>query len=270
VLAVGDEAFTRKCLDKIGEFRRRGRTILLVTHSLGLVEKMCDEVLWLREGRTAGQGDPRRIVDSYLTYVAGGEEALLAQTQQEQAERAGQGAAEAPLPGPDGPYRQGRWGSREVEITAVRLLDDRGAERHVFVPGESLTLALSVRAPRPVQDFVFGLGLFTADGISVYGTNTHLEQFRPRRLEGEAEVRLDLLDLRLVEGSYLLDVAAHRADGTPYDYHRGLYSFRVKSRLKDVGVYRPLHRWTFSGGVSVDGSPPRDELDLHELSEGES
>ena len=44
VLAVGDEAFTRKCLDKIGEFRRRGKTILLVTHSLGLVEKMCDEV----------------------------------------------------------------------------------------------------------------------------------------------------------------------------------------------------------------------------------
>jgi ABC-type polysaccharide/polyol phosphate transport system ATPase subunit len=56
VLAVGDEAFTRKCLDKIGEFRRRGRTILLVTHSLGLVEKMCDEALWLRKGRVAGEG----------------------------------------------------------------------------------------------------------------------------------------------------------------------------------------------------------------------
>jgi homopolymeric O-antigen transport system ATP-binding protein len=51
VLAVGDEAFTRKCLDKIGEFRRRGRTILIVTHSLGLVEKMCDDVLWLRQGK---------------------------------------------------------------------------------------------------------------------------------------------------------------------------------------------------------------------------
>jgi ABC-type glutathione transport system ATPase component len=265
VLAVGDEAFTRKCLDKIGEFRRRGRTILLVTHSLGLVEKMCDEVLWLREGRMAGGGDPKRIVDAYLTYVAGGEEALLARTQQEQTSRAGQAAAEEDAPGPLGPYRQGRWGSREVEIAGVRLLDDRGAERHVFVPGESLTLALSVRAARPVVDFVFGLGLFTADGVSVYGTNTHLEQFVPRRLEGEAEVRLELQDLRLVEGTYLIDVAAHRADGTPYDYHRGLYSFRVKSRLKDVGVYRPPHRWSFSGGAAVESPPPRAELDLHEL-----
>jgi ABC-type polysaccharide/polyol phosphate transport system ATPase subunit len=267
VLAVGDEAFTRKCLDKIGEFRRRGRTILLVTHSLGLAEKMCDEVLWLRHGASAGLGDPKRVVDAYLTYVAGGEETLLAQEQRAQAER----AEGAPAEGPGtGEYRQGRWGSREVEIASVRLLDDRGAERHVFVPGERLTLALSVRARGTVDDFVFGVGLFTADGVSVYGTNTHLEQFLPRSLAGEAEVRFEMDDLRLVEGSYLLDVAAHRLDGTPYDYHRGLYSFRVKSRLKDVGVYRPVHRWTFSGGVSLSEPPARGELDLHELGEGES
>jgi ABC-type polysaccharide/polyol phosphate transport system ATPase subunit len=267
VLAVGDEAFTRKCLDKIGEFRRRGRTILLVTHSLGLAEKMCDEVLWLRQGKAAGQGDPKRIVDAYLTYVAGGEETLLAQEQRAQARRA-EGEGTPPAGGPEGgEYRQGRWGSREVEITAVRLLDDRGAERHVFVPGERLTLALTVRARAEVQDFVFGVGLFTSDGVSVYGTNTHLEQFLPRALSGEAEVRFEMDDLRLVEGSYLLDVAAHRMDGTPYDYHRGLYSFRVKSRLKDVGVYRPAHRWTFSGGAELERPPARGELDLHELGE---
>src|ERR687890_2528528 len=74
VLAVGDEGFTRKCLDKIGEFRRRGKTIVLVSHSLGLVEKMCDEVLWLRQAKVADRGDSKRVVDAYLTYVAGGEE----------------------------------------------------------------------------------------------------------------------------------------------------------------------------------------------------
>jgi ABC-type multidrug transport system ATPase subunit len=263
VLAVGDEAFTRKCLDKIGEFRRRGKTILLVTHSLGLVEKMCDEVLWLRHGRYADTGDPKRVVDAYLTYVAGGEEALLKGEQQLQEDR----AAEALEGGPpaDGVYRQGRWGAREVEIASVRLLDDRGHERHVFVPGESLTLALTVRARERVEDFVFGVGLFTADGVAVYGTNTHLEEWRPEGLSGEAEVRFQMDDLRLVEGSYLIDVAAHRRDGTPYDYHRGLYSFRMKSRLKDVGVYRPQHRWTFAGGARLVSPPVRPELDLHEL-----
>src|SRR2546427_3981636 len=66
VLAVGDEGFTHKCLDKFAEFRRRGRTILLVTHSLGLVERFCDEAVWLDSGRLRGEGDPRRGVDAYL------------------------------------------------------------------------------------------------------------------------------------------------------------------------------------------------------------
>ena len=256
VLAVGDEAFTRKCLDKIGEFHRRGKTIVLVTHSLGLVEKMCDEAMWLRHGRKADIGDPKRVVDAYLTYVAGGEEALLAHA-----------ASPAPAPAeeqaPEG-YREGRWGSRDVEITRVSLLDDRGSERHVFASGESVVVRLDVEARAEVQDFVFGVGIFTADGVSVYGTNTHIEDWVPRRAAGRGEVSLELSDLRLVEGTYLLDVAVHRRDGTPYDYNRGLHSFRVKSRVKDVGVYRPPHRWTFTGGLELEKPAPRPELDLHE------
>ncbi len=57
-------------------------------------------------------------------------------------------------------------------------------------------------------------------------------------------------------------VAVHKRDGTPYDYHRGLYSFRVKSRLKDVGIYRPSHSWTFSGAVRIASPEPRPELRL--------
>src|SRR5262249_47297037 len=78
VLAVGDEGFTHKCLDKFGEFRRRGKTILLVTHSLPLVERFCDEAIWLDGGRAMTHGDPKRVVDAYLTKVEEGEGALLA------------------------------------------------------------------------------------------------------------------------------------------------------------------------------------------------
>jgi ABC-type polysaccharide/polyol phosphate transport system ATPase subunit len=266
VLAVGDEAFTRKCLDKIGEFRRRGKTILLVTHSLGLAEKMCDEVLWLRQGKLADEGDPQRVIDADLTYVAGGEEELLAREHGQPAAGPAAGAPET-APGERASaegYREGRWGSREIEITSVRLLDDRGHERHVYVPGESLTISLAVSAREAVDDFVFGVGVFNADGVAVYGTNTHIEEFKPRKVEGTGEVALVLQDLRLVEGTYLLDVAAHRRDGTPYDYHRGLYTFRMKSRIKDVGVYRPVHRWSFAGGIALSAPEARAELDLHE------
>jgi ABC-type polysaccharide/polyol phosphate transport system ATPase subunit len=263
VLAVGDEAFTRKCLDKIGEFRRRGKTILIVSHSLGLVEKMCDDALWLRGGRVADRGDPKRVIDAYLTYVAGGEDALLAGGRDRSPTTTG--------PAPAGPgdepdrhgYREGRWGGREIEIAGVRLLDDRGRERHVYVPGESLTISLAFRAEKPQEDFVFGFGLFTADGVNVYGTNTHIEEFKATRIRGEGSVSLVLSDLALVEGTYLIDVAVHKKDGTPYDYLRGLHSFRVKSRTKDVGVHRPRHRWAFSGAVELIPPTPRGELDLH-------
>jgi ABC-type polysaccharide/polyol phosphate transport system ATPase subunit len=268
VLAVGDEAFTRKCLDKIAEFHRRGKTILFVTHSLGLVEKMCDDALWLRHGRAADQGDPKRVVDAYLTYVAGGEEAALLQSQPaatsalattpgELTSQAAPGEA-ATTTG----YRPGRWGRRDIEIRAVRLLDTRGRERHVFVPGETVTFALSVHAREPVEDFVFGAGIYSAEGICVYGTNTEIEGFTPRRVVGDAEVRIALEGLSLVEGTYLVDVAAHRRDGTPYDYLRGLHTFRVKSHLKDVGLYRPLHRWSFAGGAEIVPPEPRRELEL--------
>ena len=70
-------------------------------------------------------------------------------------------------------------------------------------------------------------------------------------------------DLALVEGTYLIDVAVHKKDGTPYDYLRGLPSFRMKSRIKDVGVHRPGHAWSFTGGVEVVCPTPRPELDLH-------
>src|SRR3954447_17616800 len=80
VLAVGDEGFTHKCLDKFAEFRRRGKTILLVTHSLGLVERFCDEALWIDEGHGRAAGDPRRVVGAYVSDVEKSEEVTLAAT----------------------------------------------------------------------------------------------------------------------------------------------------------------------------------------------
>ena len=266
VLAVGDEGFTRKCLDKISEFRRRGKTVLIVSHSLHLVEKMCDDVLWLRHGKTIEQGDPKRVVDAYLIHVAGGEEALLSREHgqtdapETQAPEAPPGGTE---PAPKG-YHEGRWGSREIEIREIRFEDASGRSRHLYVPGERLSVVMRVHADALVADFVFGVGLFTADGVSVYGTNTDVEDYKAKAFQGDAEVRFSIDDLRLVEGTYLLDVAAHRKDGTPYDYHRGLYSFRVKSRVKDVGVYRPTHAWSFTEAVKIEAPEPRPELDLSE------
>jgi ABC-type polysaccharide/polyol phosphate transport system ATPase subunit len=266
VLAVGDEGFTHKCLDKFAEFKRRGRTILLVTHSLGLVERFCDDALWLDGGRVKAMGDPKRVVGAYITDVEGSEEAQLAagdaKTQESAAVVSPDEPASAVLPdhpiesaaGPADMFRatEGRWGSREIEITNVELVGEDGAPGHVFHSGRSLAVRIALRAALPNDDFVIGIGIFNAEGVCCYGTNTSLEDLRGVRIDGDAEARFEIARLELVEGTYKLDAAVHKLDGYPYDYHRLLYTFRVKSRTKDVGIYRPGHEWRFSGRVSFE------------------
>jgi ABC-type polysaccharide/polyol phosphate transport system ATPase subunit len=269
VLAVGDEGFTRKCLDKFGEFKRRGKTILLVTHSLGLVERFCDEALWLDRGTVRGDGDPKRVVGTYLTDVEHSEEKELAAEDAKMdasgasavanvaganGRRAAGEGAEAPGPTEDMTRAvEGRWGSREIEITDVALRAPDGETSHVFQSGDRIAVHLNVRAHQPTGDFVFGIGLYSADGVTCYGTNTDMENFQPEEIRGDGEVTFTIDSLDLVEGTYKLDVAVHKRDGYPYDYHRLLYTFRVKSRSREVGIYRPKHHWNFSPNIKYKG-----------------
>jgi ABC-type polysaccharide/polyol phosphate transport system ATPase subunit len=265
VLAVGDEGFTHKCLDKFAEFKRRGKTILLVTHSLGMVERFCDEALWLDAGRIKGSGDPKRIVGAYVTDVEKREEQELAANDAKARQEANASivspdeAASAVLP--DNPVEtataqgdmfraaEGRWGSREIEITQVDFVGPDGLSGHVFHSGDRVDVRIRLRAPLAIDDFVVGIGIFNAEGTCCYGTNTYLEELAPDTISGDAEATFTIESLDLVEGTYKVDVAVHKIDGYPYDYHRLLHTFRVKSRVKDVGIYRPRHTWGFSGNM---------------------
>ena len=273
VLAVGDQGFTHKCIDKFAEFRRRNKSILLVTHSLDLVEKFCDTAHWLDHGVSKGEGDPKRVVAAYVIDVEDIEENELAKaesarlvasakemTEAQETEvptgetspaETGEGPGAEEAQGPKDGFKsdEGRWGTREVEITNVTIAGPDGEAGHVFQSGEALQIRLDVTSKEKVTDFVFGLGLFNADNVCVYGTNTNLEEFQPTEIDGDGLVTFTIDKLDLVEGTYRLDLAAHKTDGYPYDYHRLLYTFRVKSRIRDVGIYRPDHKWSFGGGI---------------------
>ncbi len=231
VLAVGDEAFQHRCVGKIQEFKARGKTIVLVTHDLGSVERLCDEAVWLHEGRLMAQGGTRQIIDRYLNNVASEEARALGAEHREAEAQAAAGTAQ-------------RWGSREVEITRVRLFDAARAERYLYDAGEACTVRLAWRAPRPIEDPIFGIGVFRKDGVCCYGTNTAIDGLHLGKLSGEGDLAVEIQRLDLIEGEYLLDVAVHARDGHPYDYHSRLYAFAVRSRIKDTGVARLAHAWT--------------------------
>ena len=128
----------------------------------------------------------------------------------------------------------------------------------VEINPDTATIEITLRAPVTMDDFVVGVGLFNAEGICCYGTNTSLEQLRSVTIKGDAMVRFSIPNLDLVEGTYKLDVAVHKLDGYPFDYHRLLYTFRVKSRTKDVGIYRPAHEWSFSDTIQFAKDAPDD------------
>jgi len=244
VLAVGDAAFVPKCLDRIDDFRRRKKTILFVSHDLATVEKICDKVAWMKAGRIQMLGEPKRVVDAYLQDIAAEQEADF-QKQKAAVDLEQKWEEER---------REKRWGKREIEIGKVLLKNLRGEEKHVFTPEEGLVIEMDIAAREPIKDFVFGIGIFNSQGTSCYGTNTYLEDYEPLTIEGQGRVVCRIEKLNLINGTYYLDVAVHKRDGYPYDYHRNLYSFLVSSTLKDVGIARLPHSWTFSPAIKIE--PP--------------
>jgi ABC-type polysaccharide/polyol phosphate transport system ATPase subunit len=242
ILAVGDESFRQKCFDKISEFRRRGKTIILVSHDLSAVQRWCDEVVWLEEGIIRERGMPRRVVDLYRQSIASQEaEVTVAEHHRIEEEVHQTAAAET----------SHRWGSREVQIVSVRMLDDSGQECYLYQSGEPTRVVLRYKVHHCVPEVVFGIAILRGDGLWCYGSNTDVEgiPLPPLGDEGSVEVLLERLDF--VAGTYYIDVAVHARNGYPYDYHHGLYSFTVKSELQEVGVFRIPHRWVIKPLVAV-------------------
>jgi ABC-type polysaccharide/polyol phosphate transport system ATPase subunit len=244
VLSVGDEEFSAKCVAKIQEMKYRGVTLVFVTHQLGQVRDLCDRALWLDHGEMAAVGDPVRVVDQYLQQVAG-------TTMVPGASPGGEpDAGEAPATTRSGDEEE-RWGSGEVLLKRVALTDARGRELVALGAGASVVIELDVDVRVPQDDFVFGIGIYHADGACVYGTNTDLEGLVAERLESSGRVRFMMPSLDLVAGTYRVDAAVHTRNGRAFDYRRGVLRFVVGSRVHDIGVYRPKHNWKFEGGISV-------------------
>ena len=241
VLSVGDEEFSQKCVAKIQEMKYRGVTLIFVTHQLDQVRVLCDRAAWIDHGELASMGDPMRVVDAYLQQVSSGAPVVpptieSAVEKEEEAEK-------------NELIEEERWGSGEVLLTRVALVDQQGNELVALAAGSSIAIEMDVEVRAPQEDFVFGIGIFHADGTCVYGTNTDIEGWLPQRLDGDVRVRFVVPSLELVAGSYRIDAAVHTRSGRAFDYRRGALRFVVGSRVHDSGVYRPRHTWEFDGGA---------------------
>ncbi len=236
VLAVGDEYFQHKCFAKIADFQREGRTIVLVSHDLGAVSRLCERAMWLDAGRVAQLGPVRDVLNAYQHTVG----------EREQRDRAARGEVGA------------RWGSKEIEIVRAWIVGPDGGERAVLDSGEPAAIEIAYRNPAGVSDAVFGVYVYRDDGVGVYGTNTLMDGCEvPVHAEGTARFAVDALDL--LPGAYDVDVGIIDPQDRYYDYLQKGLSVRVIGRSREVGLVRLRHRWEFSehaGGDTLPTTPP--------------
>lgn len=242
ILAVGDEPFQQKCLDKMAELRFRKKTIILVSHDLASVERWSDEALWLEEGVVREHGLPPRVIAHYRLGVAAHETR----------------DADADQPQTDDsvtPKLPGRGGSHDVEIVSAILLDSSHSERYIYHSGETTHVMLCYRVHRTVEEPIFGISICRDDGLQCYSSNTAIDgiPLPPLGQEGVIEVLLERLDL--LEGMYYLDVIVQAPDGRPYDMHHRICSFTVTSDRPEVGVFRIPHRWSIQPLSAVSHRP---------------
>jgi ABC-type polysaccharide/polyol phosphate transport system ATPase subunit len=229
VLAVGDARFQEKCFDIFSEYKRHGRTIILVSHDLGALNLYCDRVLLLQKGHLVADGPAAEVTAQYRRIVGAMSE-----------------ADDHDHIGNDEMVTDQRWGTREVEITAVRLLDDSGSQHTTFATGSELTVAVDYLIHTEVKEFVFGLAFKRSDGINISGPNTKTASSEVRA--GHAGTRGTLTysipRLGLLGARYLLTVAVY--DGFlnhAYDHIEDVASFRVVDEKGRLGMVELDGTW---------------------------
>lgn len=152
VIAVGDEDFQRKCFDYIHELRMRGSTVVIVTHSLGIVSERCDYAMWLDHGQVKAIDTGRAIVDMYLGEVNRAEEERSDTTVVRRRSE-------------DRP-------ENDAHVELVEYLDGDGTSVAFLTTGEPGIVRMHVNVRKPLAQVIFGLGFFTDNGVNVAGPNS--------------------------------------------------------------------------------------------------
>ncbi len=213
VLAVGDIAFQKKCIDTIKSFRERGKTMLVISHDLHTIQSISDRILFLEEGRIQGIGKPVEVVNQYTASA-----------------------------GRKGAAAMGReWGTGEVRLGGFALHNAHGEVTDRIRNGEPLEIRIEYSAQKRIENPVFGFSVSDDSGARLYGNNTQNEHYDIQAIEGDGTVTLRIDSFAVASGTYLLSFSVHSADHMT-NYHRldNAIPIIVESDTNFEGCYMPV------------------------------
>jgi ABC-type polysaccharide/polyol phosphate transport system ATPase subunit len=210
ILAVGDQSFQNKCIDRIYHLKRKGTTIVFVSHNLNTIRNLCSDLIWMDKGQLMVVAPTNEVISQYQQHLF-----------QDDLEA-------SPSEANVGQFKH--WGSREIEISRVRFMNGLGEEADTFELGQEFTVEISYSAHQNISEPEFGLAIFRQDGVQITGPNNRLDGFPIREVSGTGTIRYHLEKLPLLPGTYNVTVAIHDSRlPKAYDFHEEAYSFRVIS-----------------------------------------
>jgi ABC-2 type transport system ATP-binding protein len=234
VLAVGDEAFQRKCLERVREFQREGRTIVFVTHAPDLVRQICDRAVVLDHGKIVLDGSPGEAVRSFREHLFSGD-ALAVETT---TTGSGRHTGAVVRIRPTAPSAMEQRRNLKVRITDVAFEHPGLAEgRAYLLPHEPLGIRVTYDATDRVEDVMFGIAIYDLKGNNLFGANTKIMGLEVPPAHGLAEIRFSFADVPLLDGTYLVTLAIQtRDEGVVYDWHEQQWQFEVMNPDRTAGI----------------------------------
>lgn len=233
VLAVGDIAFQRKCLERINMFKQGGCAILIVSHDTAQIRDLCDRAIWMRDGRIIATGNPRHVVDQY-------EKAMMSETEKWVRAR----ETDHPSSKHELDENFNRKGTMEVEIADVRLLDGNGQPVSVLKNGHALVVEIAYTPVKRITSPIFSVTISKEGGEICLDTNT--SQLEVPDIEDKGMVRVVFDRLDLTAGRYFVDVGVYATDWERiYDYHWHVYPLDIEDIVAHKGVLNAPHKWDF-------------------------
>ncbi len=220
ILSVGDQNFQRRSADKIEEFRRDGRTIVVVSHGMSQVQQMCKQIAWLDKGELRMLGPAAEVIAEYTG------------NSYEQHSDASTGGGR-------------RWGTGQATITSVQLLDQSGTPTDVVQTGSPLSIAVAFDAHVLIPDMVVFVKITGVNDVDVWSTSSKNNGVSLPNINGSAQVVLELPSVPLLEGSYFVSVALRNARETKeFDHWEHGHKFDVHQINRfDTGVVAIDAKW---------------------------
>jgi ABC-type polysaccharide/polyol phosphate transport system ATPase subunit len=265
VLAVGDQAFQQKCIDRIYDLRQNGISIMLVSHNLSDVARLCDRAVWLQDGECRIEGSAMGVVQQYMQFANERYRQQLVEHSDPNksataAQRQGHSTeTQMAMPAggfPDGeahsqPQTSRRYGSREIEIVDVQFLDMAGQPTEVFQTGQPFVARMCYRTHKQVAEPAFGIAIYHPNGLNMIGPNTRHSGYSTRDVPANGAIDFIIDNLPLLAGRYEFTAAVYDYSLVhPYDHHERMYSFVVQSdKLSELfgSLYFPC-RWLAHAG----------------------